>query len=125
MTAPYQTKDAKLYMSIYERLNTTAEEDCDVLNTIAALTDDMGELKGFNDETHPAVKAMLIVSEVAEFVEEVRRDGVAPEAVAEELADVVIRTLHLAKMMNIAIGQAVFQKLCVNLQRPYKHGKKF
>jgi NTP pyrophosphatase (non-canonical NTP hydrolase) len=47
-------------------------------------------------------------------------------AVAEELADAVIRLLHLAHHAGIAnIGHVVLAKHTYNAGRPYRHGKRF
>ncbi len=42
----------------------------------------------------------------------------------EELADIILRTLDLAKARNVNIGLAVIMKYNFNLDRPHKHGSK-
>lgn len=80
---------------------------------------------------------MLMVSEIAEALEEFR-DGHAPdeiywvekgqtfkpEGVPIELADVVIRLLHFAAFYNINMEEAMESKLDFNEKRPYRHGFK-
>lgn len=52
-------------------------------------------------------------------------DMAALQPFAEELADTVIRVLHLAGMCGIDIGAEVDRKMDVNATRPYRHGKAF
>jgi NTP pyrophosphatase (non-canonical NTP hydrolase) len=44
--------------------------------------------------------------------------------VEEELADIVIRTLDLARQLGVNIEQAVLAKHEYNKTRPFKHGRK-
>ncbi len=64
---------------------------------------------------------MLIVSEAAECCEAYRKQE--KEKMAEELADIVIRTFDLAEGFGIDIEKEVLQKMEYNKTRPYKHGK--
>ncbi len=87
-------------------------------------------------------KLMLIVSEVAEALEEMREvpenvhptdiharsyrrlhTDLKPEGFGVELADIVIRVAHLAGELNIPLGRLVQEKLSFNATRPYKHSK--
>lgn len=80
---------------------------------------------------HLVVKLALIDTEVAEAIEAVRNDDIddrvredgKPEGLASELADIIIRTLDLADMLWIDIGEAVLTKLTYNQQREHMHGK--
>jgi NTP pyrophosphatase (non-canonical NTP hydrolase) len=126
--------------------------------------------KGFHDDrpqpvmdqqghiTYPGLadwqgnKLMLIVSEVAEAQDELRKGFPAnvtyhpnaiegsevlthpygpggtpakPEGVPSELADVVIRVLDFCFTENIDLESIIEEKLRYNALRPYKHGKKF
>ena len=63
-----------------------------------------------------------IVSECGEAVSAIQHD-MADDIVAEELADVVIRTLDLAGHMGVDFGSILIDKMEANKQRPYKHGK--
>jgi len=64
----------------------------------------------------------LIHSEVSEAVE-AWRDGDEIKF-AEELADVVIRTLDAAEAYGIDLQNAILAKNEFNKTRPYKHGGK-
>jgi NTP pyrophosphatase (non-canonical NTP hydrolase) len=80
-----------------------------------------------------AAKCMLIVSEVAEAMEEHRAgkkfvtyyngDSKKPEGVPAELADIVIRVCDLAEICGINLTSAIEEKSAYNSTRPYKHGK--
>lgn len=66
----------------------------------------------------------LIHSEVSEALESLRNNE-GQESFAEELADIIIRTLDLAARLNINIGYTVLRKNEINIDRPHKHGKEF
>lgn len=65
---------------------------------------------------------LLIHSEVSEACEGLRRGDM--ENVGEELADVIIRVLHVCAKHKIPIGAIVAKKHEKNKQRPYRHGGK-
>jgi NTP pyrophosphatase (non-canonical NTP hydrolase) len=78
----------------------------------------------------------LIHSEASECLEAVRKpneDGSIKASVKapgfnqaeEELADIVIRIMDLAHQKGWRIGPAIIAKHMYNLDRPFKHGKKF
>lgn len=76
---------------------------------------------------------MLVVTELAEAVEELRvpdaqfeykgKNG-KPEGFAVELADAVIRLLDLAQFKGIDLERVILEKLDYNLTRGYRHGNK-
>lgn len=80
-------------------------------------------------------KLMLIVGEVSEAHEELRKnlDGThvywredgKPEGLGFELADIVIRVLDLAEALDIPIQSRIEEKMTYNAKRPPKHGKNF
>ena len=80
-------------------------------------------------------KLMLIVSEVAEAQDELRKghaadytyyqDNGKPEGVPSELADVVIRVLDFCYTEGIDLEAIIEEKLAYNATREYKHGKSF
>jgi len=91
-------------------------------------------------------KLMLIVSEVAEAQDELRKGHRAdltyyptqaadpgtngpvqhkPEGAPSELADVVIRVLDFCYTENIDLETIIEEKLLYNQSRPRLHGKKF
>lgn len=76
-----------------------------------------------------STKLMLIVSELAEAMEDVR-DGNwdinlldHPTGFPIELADVMIRLTNLAEWMEIDLEEAIQIKQAYNETRPRKHGK--
>ena len=73
---------------------------------------------------------MLIVTELAEAVEADRKDlpsEVCPglSGVEEEIADALVRLLHLCGKYGLRIGEAYARKMEVNFARPVKHGKAY
>jgi len=86
-------------------------------------------VQGFNRDNFDG-DAMLIVTEVAEMVEADRtkaKSDKVPEfdGREEELADVLVRCFHLASKYQLRLAPAFIAKMQMNLQRPYKHGKKY
>lgn len=69
-------------------------------------------------------KLMLIVSELSEAQESLRKEeGI--ERFEEELVDVFIRTADLCGQLQLDIDAAVLVKMKKNKNRPYKHDKAF
>jgi len=113
------------------------------MNDIARLAAENAVNKGFNDvvfehdETHLILALALITSEVSEALK-VFQDpyddtlpvtcGMTLNQLADfnnELADIVIRTFHLAAKLNLPIGDAIVKKMEKNTTRPFLHGKRF
>lgn len=90
-------------------------------------------------------KLMLVVTEIAEAAEAVRDDEYAqtggvwekvegdpknshkitkPEGMVSELADAVIRIMHLTGAMGFSLEAAIRDKMAYNAQREYMHGRK-
>ena len=73
---------------------------------------------------------MMIVSEAVEVMEAIRKSH-GPEAVADEVADIIIRTLDLYaglrehEYVNGDLQFAFNNKTSFNQSRPQKHGVKF
>jgi len=73
---------------------------------------------------------MMIVSEATEVMEAIRKSH-GPEAVADEMADILIRTLDLYaglreyEYVNTDLHTAFNNKTSINKLRPEKHGVKF
>lgn len=73
---------------------------------------------------------MMIVSEAVEVMEAIRKSH-GPEAVADEMADIIIRTLDLYaglrehEYVNSSLQAAFNNKTSINKSRPQKHGVKF
>lgn len=79
---------------------------------------------------------MLMVTELAEVMEEYRRNGLTtnldmlyledgkPEGIAAEFADVLIRIADTCGRYDIPLEEALNLKLKYNKTRPYRHGGK-
>ena len=67
-------------------------------------------------------KLMLIVSELGEACEAVREGD--EDNFREELADTVIRILHMCGAMDIDLEGEIAKKMKVNTGRPMLHGKR-
>lgn len=80
-------------------------------------------------------KLMLIVGEVSEAHEELRkntdprhvyhREDGKPEGLPFELADIIIRVGDLAAALDLDLEGLVVEKMAYNASRPPKHGKAF
>lgn len=76
-------------------------------------------------------KIMLVVTELAELIEGLRKpDPAAAETFGfineeEEVADAIIRLLDYSGHYGLRIGEALGAKMAKNEGRPYKHGKEF
>ena len=73
---------------------------------------------------------MMIVSEVSEAMEAVRKE-MNPEQISDEFADIIIRTLDLyagmaeAGYVTKSLDFAIKEKMERNTHRPKKHGVRF
>lgn len=73
---------------------------------------------------------MLIVSELSEGLEYLRKGNTKSDhitnfkGIEEELADVIIRIMHLAKTRGWRIAEAIIEKMKYNKNRSFKHGNK-
>lgn len=76
-----------------------------------------------------ATKIMLVVTELAECVEGIRKE--VPSSIEgftneeEEIADAIIRLLDYCGQYELRIGEAVLAKMAFNEGRPFRHGKAF
>ena len=112
-----------------------------MLNELAAEIHVISQMKGFwpdgDRERNPGEVLMLIVTEVAEAMEEIR-DGYPvdlmrytvdfkgiqkPIGVPSELADIIIRVLDASAAWGIDIDAAVREKTAYNAQRERLHGR--
>lgn len=104
-------------------------DDCPVWDTVRA-----GE--SVELATYYGNKLMLIVGEVAEAHEELRKNADAshvyfrnsdekPEGLGYELADVIIRVFDLAGAAGIPLAEYIDTKMAFNADRPAMHGKNF
>ena len=82
------------------------------------------------DDIFVAKQCMMIVSEVVEVMEAVRKDKGAEE-ISKEFADIIIRTLDLyagmveAGYTRESLDYILNQKADFNKTRPEKHGVRF
>jgi NTP pyrophosphatase (non-canonical NTP hydrolase) len=81
--------------------------------------------------TYLGNKLMLMVTEIAEAHEAIRKNLDKSEhipeytALEEEIADTVIRILDFSGYNKLRLGDAIKAKLIFNQSRPHKHGKQF
>ena len=96
-------------------------------NTITAAM----SAQGFWDSANTGEKIALMHSELSEMLEADRKSIEVSEhipefsGVEEELADLVIRGLDFAGHHKLRLGEAILAKMTFNLNRPFKHGKKY
>jgi len=67
---------------------------------------------------------MMIVTELAEAVQEYRTNGNS-DKFREEIADTFIRLCDMVGAYDIDIEKEIMKKHEYNKTRPYKHGKRF
>lgn len=77
----------------------------------------------WESDRNKAELLMLVVSELGEALEALRKDDW--DNYKEELADAVIRILDLCEAQGIDLEIEMIKKIEINKNRPYKHGKKF
>lgn len=94
------------------------------LNEMAFDIHDTALEKGFWDDTSIPEKLALIHSEVSEVLEADRKDH-GKEAVEEELADILIRTLDLCSHLQMDVDKVMKMKTEKNRSRTHKHGNKY
>lgn len=86
-------------------------------------------VQGFN-QTNFAADLMLVTTELAEACEADRKnaqDDHVPqlEGRTAELADALVRILHMAHKYQLPLADAFVAKMAFNLTRPVKHGKAY
>jgi len=79
--------------------------------------------KGYILDRNNAELLMLIVSELGEACEALRKNNW--DNFKEELADTMIRLFDMAEGLNIDLEKEILKKVEKNKKRPYKHGKQF
>jgi NTP pyrophosphatase (non-canonical NTP hydrolase) len=95
------------------------------LNDMAKNMREINKANGFGvtepDKHQKMIQLMLITTEVAEAAEAYRKHE-GDERVAEELADVILRTLDMAAYWGYDIDKAVRDKMEKNKSRGFRHG---
>lgn len=92
------------------------------------------ERKGWNQNLVFEKVLMNLHSEITEAWEEIRNnrgidevyfsEGGKPEGVPVEIADLLIRLLHIAAWRGWDMQALVAQKMAYNCKRPFRHGGK-
>lgn len=129
------TIDFNNYMNDKGKL--TINGDRAVAMGLALLVEACGrqqEANGWRESNRPFTEeCMLVVTEVAEAVEEYRdhrgftetyykpEKPTKPEGIPSELADVIIRVGDMCEKYNIDLADAFFTKFAYNFTRGYKH----
>lgn len=100
--------------------------DDDPTNLDRTISDFLKFVAAEHRTLHLGMKIALVHSELSEALETLRvtgadnlRDGNMPE----EIDDAIIRLLDLAAIIKHPTGDGVIDKMKVNEDRPYKHGK--
>ena len=129
-------------------MSDNVEISTKVIGSLAKKIDDINQANGFNEEdsTDPYIvglqvdrRLFLAVGELIEAQEELRSGrGITEvyyskdkngkdklEGFGPEVADAIIRLLHLCYRYDIPIGELINEKLAYNATRGYKHGRKF
>ena len=123
-------------MSRDEQLEKIRRPFFESFNVLQQLVYSNAKEKGFWDEDYgahtDATKAMLVVTEISEYVEARREGDNQPSTkipgytlAEEEIADAIIRLMDLAGGRNLHIAGAILKKVEYNKTRPAMHGKKF
>jgi len=105
-----------------------------MLDDLAIQLHEIAKEKGFwpeeIDDIFIAKQCMMVVSEVTETMEAIRKDK-GEEEITKEVADILIRTLDLyaglveAGYTKLSLDYALKEKTQFNKTRPEKHGVKF
>lgn len=66
-------------------------------------------------------KLMLVVTEISEAAEAVRKDNF--DNFKEEIADAFIRLFDISGTSGVDVEVEVRRKMKINKERPYRHGK--
>ena len=113
--------------------NETQKQFIESFNEKARETTEIAENHGWGFEPNHetlAMKIALIHSELSEALEGLRHGNPKSEKIPEftqleeEFADVIIRIMHVGKVLGLRLPEAIIAKDKYNNNRPYKHGGK-
>lgn len=94
------------------------------LNELAEKVHQIAKSKGWwKDQRGEGELIALMHSELSEALEAYRGNE-GKEAIAEELADCIIRILDYSAARGIDMNKALMEKIEKNRDRPYRHGGK-
>jgi NTP pyrophosphatase (non-canonical NTP hydrolase) len=102
----------------------------DITEELHAVAVEKGFWPEVVDDIFITKQLMMIVSEAVEVMEAIRKSH-GPEAVADEMADILIRTFDLYaglvehEYTNVSLDEAFEKKTGYNKTRPERHGVKF
>jgi NTP pyrophosphatase (non-canonical NTP hydrolase) len=106
---------------------TYLDEMADYLHQVAT---EKGFWPEMVDDIFITKQLMMVVSEAVEVMEAIRKDKGKVE-IADEMADIIIRTLDLYAGLvendytDISLDQALENKVNFNKERPERHGVRF
>lgn len=70
-------------------------------------------------------KLLLVITEVAEATEALRKKPIDFEGFHEEIADTFIRLFDICGSVGIDLEKVMVEKMHANMKRPPLHGKRF
>ena len=98
----------------------------EIINKLCKMAHHIAYKKGFWDTERSDAECMaLIMTEIGEALQELRKPDYSISKVEEELADAVIRIFDYCGARCPMFGTTLILKMKENMNRPYKHGKRF
>jgi NTP pyrophosphatase (non-canonical NTP hydrolase) len=106
------------------------------MNQLAVEIEAWADRKGWNKDLVLSAQVANLHTEISEAWEEIRNNHAInevyynpekpekPEGFGVELADLIVRTLHICGHYGIDIDALVELKMAYNEKRPYRHGGK-
>lgn len=119
-----ETQDA-----LTSRVSEDHEQAVATINVLCRLSYDIAHANGFyygvRDDRAKSAALLKLTEETLEVLKADRVEGIAARdaAVGDELADVIITALSLARDRGYNIGYLVMDKMRRNITRGWRHGK--